>query len=184
MAFCDVDALEQIYGRLSTLAGRALPRPPTHVTLYTAQPEMDGIGLGTQRLGPRSREVLPHECRHPAQRARTCCQPGGVLQGVPLRVLPREHDLGQPDAQGLVGVDRACRGDERLPGDLAAEHPLTVLVGLAPPEDVHLDGLEVEEVDELVELGLLEGAGGAGDDAALGVEGHEERERRQAEGGP
>ena len=48
VAFCDVDGLEEIYARLSALAGRALPRPPTHVTLYTAQPGMDGIGLTTQ----------------------------------------------------------------------------------------------------------------------------------------
>lgn len=48
VAFCDVDGLEQIYVRLSALAGRALPRPPTHVTLYTARPDMEGIGLSTQ----------------------------------------------------------------------------------------------------------------------------------------
>ncbi|MDP8908605.1 MAG: hypothetical protein M3N47_05705 [Chloroflexota bacterium] len=48
VAFCDVNGLEQIYARLSALAARALPRPPTHVTLYTAQPGMGGIGLSTQ----------------------------------------------------------------------------------------------------------------------------------------
>ena len=48
VAFCDVDGLEEIYARLCALSGRALPRPPTHVTLYTAQPGMDGIGLSTQ----------------------------------------------------------------------------------------------------------------------------------------
>ena len=48
VAFCDVDGLEELYVRLSALAGRELPRPPTHVTLYTAQPDMDGIGLSTQ----------------------------------------------------------------------------------------------------------------------------------------
>lgn len=48
VAFCAVDGLEEVYVRLSALAGRALPRPPTHVTLYTARPGMDGIGLSTQ----------------------------------------------------------------------------------------------------------------------------------------
>ena len=48
VAFCDVAGLEAIYVRLSARAGRALPRPPTHVTLYTAQPDMAGIGLSTQ----------------------------------------------------------------------------------------------------------------------------------------
>ena len=42
-------------------------------------------------------------------------------------------------------VDRAGRGDERLAGDLAAEHPLAVLVGRAAAEDVDLDRLEVEQ---------------------------------------
>ena len=48
VAFCEVDGLEGVYRRLSALAGRELPRPPTHVTLYTAQPGMGGIGLSTQ----------------------------------------------------------------------------------------------------------------------------------------
>ena len=47
VAFCDVEGLEQVYERLSAIAGRELPRPPTHVTLYTAQPGMGGIGLST-----------------------------------------------------------------------------------------------------------------------------------------
>ena len=48
-------------------------------------------------------------------------------------------------------VDRAGRGDQRLPGHLAAEHPLAVLVGRAAAEDVDLDGLEVEQRHEIVE---------------------------------
>jgi len=47
VAFCDVEGLEQVYERLSVIAGCELPRPPTHVTLYTAQPGMAGIGLST-----------------------------------------------------------------------------------------------------------------------------------------
>ncbi len=51
-------------------------------------------------------------------------------------------------------VDRACRGDERLPGHLAAEDPLAVLVRRSPAEDVDLDRLEVEQRHEIVERGL------------------------------
>ena len=59
VAFCDVDGLEQTYERLSALAGRELPRPPTHVTLYTAQPGMEGIGLSTQRDVEAKTVALP-----------------------------------------------------------------------------------------------------------------------------
>ena len=39
-------------------------------------------------------------------------------------------------------VDRAARGDQRLRRHLAAEHPLAVLVGAQPAEQVHLELLE------------------------------------------
>ena len=40
---------------------------------------------------------------------------------------------------------------ERLPRDLPAEHPLAVLVGAQPAEQVHLELLELEQVDQIVE---------------------------------
>ena len=49
------------------------------------------------------------------------------------------------------GLDGPARGHQRLGRHLAAEHPLAVLVGAHPPEDVDLDGLEVEEVDQKIE---------------------------------
>src|SRR3954449_6007785 len=52
-----------------------------------------------------------------------------------------------------VRGDRAAGGHQRLPRHLAAEHPLALLVGTAAPEDVHLDGFEVEDLDELVQCG-------------------------------
>jgi hypothetical protein len=64
VAFCDVDGLEEIYVRLSALAGRALPRPPTHVTLYTAQPDMKGIGLTTQADVDEKTAALPAADAH------------------------------------------------------------------------------------------------------------------------
>ena len=47
--------------------------------------------------------------------------------------------------------DRAARGDERLPRDLAAEHTLAVLVGAHAAEQVDLELFEVQQLDELVE---------------------------------
>jgi putative flippase GtrA len=46
---------------------------------------------------------------------------------------------------------RATGGHQGLAGYLAAEHPLSRLVGLEPAEDVDLDGLEVEQTDQEVE---------------------------------
>jgi hypothetical protein len=47
VAFCEVAGLDEVYRRLSAAVGRSLPVPPTHVTLYTSQPGMKGIGLST-----------------------------------------------------------------------------------------------------------------------------------------
>jgi hypothetical protein len=47
VAFCDVAGLDDVYRRLSAAVDRTLPVPPTHVTLYTSQPGMKGIGLST-----------------------------------------------------------------------------------------------------------------------------------------
>ncbi len=42
-------------------------------------------------------------------------------------------------------------GDQRLPGDLPAVHPLHRLVGRLAAEDVDLDLFQVEQVEELAE---------------------------------
>jgi len=47
VAFCEVAGLDDVYRHLSAAVGRTLPVPPTHVTLYTSQPGMKGIGLST-----------------------------------------------------------------------------------------------------------------------------------------
>ncbi len=52
---------------------------------------------------------------------------------------------------GPVGVDSAAGGDEGLRGDLTAEDPLAVLVGAEPAEQVHLERLELEEVEQVVQ---------------------------------
>ena len=53
-----------------------------------------------------------------------------------------------------VGLHRAGRGDERLPGHLAAEDPLALGGRADATEDVDLDLLEVEQGDEGVDGGL------------------------------
>ena len=55
-------------------------------------------------------------------------------------------------------------GDQRLPGDLAAVHPLHRLVGRPAAEDVDLDLLQVEQVEELVQRVAHEPAAAAGTD--------------------
>ena len=51
-----------------------------------------------------------------------------------------------------VRLHGAPGGHEGLGGHLAAEDPLAVLVGAQAAEDVDLDGLEVEQVDQEVEV--------------------------------
>ena len=68
------------------------------------------------------------------------------------RRVARAQEVGvQRVHQAARVVDRACRGDQRLAGHLPAEHPLAALVGRDAPEDVDLDGLEVEQGDQVVE---------------------------------
>jgi len=58
VAFCDVEGLAELYETLSAVAGRALPPPPAHVTLYTATPGTGGIGLATEEQASRQTEPL------------------------------------------------------------------------------------------------------------------------------
>ena len=53
--------------------------------------------------------------------------------------------------QSIGLVEGAGGGDERLTGDLAAEHALAVLVGRAAAEQVDLDPLEIEQRDQILE---------------------------------
>ena len=61
---------------------------------------------------------------------------------------PQEVGVQRVD---LAALHRAGRGHQCLPGHLAAEHALAVLVVRAAPEEVDLDGFEVEDPDDLVE---------------------------------
>jgi hypothetical protein len=62
---------------------------------------------------------------------------------------PEEIAVQRVDVAAVV--DRPGRGHEGLPRHLAAEDALAVLVGRHAPEDVHLDRLEVEQLDEGVD---------------------------------
>ena len=55
-------------------------------------------------------------------------------------------------------LDRATRGDQRLPGDLAAEHALAVLVRAEPAEQIDLELLQLQQFDQLVERSSHEAA--------------------------
>ena len=48
-------------------------------------------------------------------------------------------------------VDGAAGRDQRLGRDLPAEHALAILVGAQPPKQVHLELLELQQVDQVVE---------------------------------
>ena len=50
-----------------------------------------------------------------------------------------------------AALDRAPRGHQRLAGHLSAEHPLAILLRAAAAEDVHLELLEVEDLDQLAD---------------------------------
>ena len=50
-----------------------------------------------------------------------------------------------------VVLHRPTRGHQGLARDLAPVDALALLVGAHAPEDVHLDGLEVEDGDQVVE---------------------------------
>ncbi len=50
-----------------------------------------------------------------------------------------------------AALHRATRRHQGLGRDLAAEDALAALVGAHTPEDVHLDGLDVEQFDEEVQ---------------------------------
>ena len=68
------------------------------------------------------------------------------------------QEVGVERVDGAPGLHGAGRRHERLAGHLAAEHPLALLVGREPSEDVDLDRLEVEQLHERVDGVLRHGA--------------------------
>ena len=54
---------------------------------------------------------------------------------------------------GRSVLHRATRGHERLGEHLATKYALAVLLGTPAPEEVHLDGFEIEKVENALEGG-------------------------------
>lgn len=78
---------------------------------------------------------------------------GATVPDAVYLVEDRVVRVARAEEVGVQGVDaatldRAPRGDEGLRGDLAAEDAPPRLVEADAPEDVHLDLLEVEQVNE------------------------------------
>ena len=117
---------------------------------------MVGAGLGRveARLEVEDRPAVLDGHDPAGREAAAVAQPVDLVQDRDRRVAgPQEVGVQRVDEPCRI-VDGARRGDEGLPGDLAAEHPLAVLVGRAATEDVDLDRLEGEEGDEIVERRL------------------------------
>ena len=87
--------------------------------------------------------------------AASVADPVDVVENRDERVAGAQEVGVQRVHQPTGIVDRARRRDEGLTGNLAAEHALAVLVGGTTAEEVHLDRLEVEEVDQVVERTLV-----------------------------
>src|SRR5438552_3957728 len=61
------------------------------------------------------------------------------------------QEVGVEGVHPVVALHRAPRGHQGLARHLAPVHALALLVGAHPAEDVHLDGLEVQDRDEVVQ---------------------------------
>src|SRR2546426_9564547 len=68
------------------------------------------------------------------------------------RRVARAEEVGMQRVD-VAAVHGAARGDQRLPGHLAAEDPLAVLLRAPAAEDVHLELPPGEEPDQPVQCG-------------------------------
>jgi len=95
--------------------------------------------------------------RHHASggKASTIPDPVDLVQNGPLRVARAQEVRVQRVDVTIRLVDGSTGSDQRLAGDLSAEHPQTVLIGRRASEDVHLDRLEVEQRHEIIECLLV-----------------------------
>ena len=61
------------------------------------------------------------------------------------------QEIGVQGVHQAIGGDRAPGRDERLTRDLATEDADPALLRASAPEDVHVEFLEVEDLDQLVD---------------------------------
>jgi hypothetical protein len=94
VAFCDVVGLDDVYERLSAEVGRSLPLPPTHVTLYTSQPGMKGIGLSTAAAVAAHATALPAADAAVLRRLLSRERPASL--SAPARSRSRRSRAGSP----------------------------------------------------------------------------------------
>ena len=67
------------------------------------------------------------------------------------RRIAGPQEVGVQRVHRPVGLDRAARGHERLARDLPTEHPLAILLGRDAAKEVHFQGFEIEQRDQVVE---------------------------------
>ncbi len=86
--------------------------------------------------------------------------PGGEALPVPDAVdlvddrdrrVTGTQEVGVQRVHRAVGLHGAARRDQRLARDLPPEHPLAVLLGRDAAKEVHLEGFEIEQRDQVVE---------------------------------
>ena len=67
--------------------------------------------------------------------------------------IAAEQEIGMQRMRRPIGdvVDGAAGGDQRLADHLAAEHPLPALLRRAAAKQVHLDRLEIEDGEEILD---------------------------------
>src|SRR5262249_44989628 len=88
----------------------------------------------------------------PRGEARAVADPVDVVEDGHVGVA-RPQEVGVERVRGAA-FDRAASGHQRLPDHLAAEHPLPALARTHSAEEVHLDPLDVEEPDQVLENSL------------------------------
>ncbi len=147
------------------LAVPVVPRPPGEAGQHVAE-----LGAVLRRRHLRHRVLVVETVlgqvergRHVEDRPAVLAgdHPAGAERAAVAGALDVVHDrhpgVAGPQEVGVqrvhrpTGVRRPRRGDQRLAGHLAAEHPLQRRLGLPPPEEAVVERLEVEQGEQLVD---------------------------------
>jgi hypothetical protein len=107
-----------------------------------------------ERRGQRENRLAALDRDHPARGERTAVpDPVDLVHNRNTRVAAADEVRVQRVHMPFRRDSPAGR-DQRLAGDLPAEHPDRAVGGAHPAEDVVLDAFEVEQCDQLVQNGL------------------------------